>query len=252
MFTELPTCLQVIRSEQAFGDIPSVAMTTWDYLSTAPSIQENMSRLVLVRHGESESNRNGSIAGRTDSPLTALGIKQAHDFGHRLQELRVDFDAVYSSPMQRARHTAQYICPGQPITTDARLHERFYGPIEGKGAQEYQPYILKETAALRAFNSFVDKFAYKPHHEFESMQEVYERVLPFITSVHQKHLGQTVLIAAHGGLLKSLFLFDIAKKGFETDYRSIFLANTGSLVIEVQQEGMNIHATTGISYKGSP
>ncbi len=84
--------------------------------------------LVLVRHGQSELNAAGRLAGRLDTPLTALGHTQATRLGAALRALG-DPDRVVSSPLARARDTAARI--GVPVTVDDRWVELDYGPYDG-------------------------------------------------------------------------------------------------------------------------
>lgn len=249
MLCPVPAGLKLISTKEEFAAIPTIASDSWEYLRTAPQ-PAGFTRLILIRHGESESNRNGSIAGRTlDSPLTELGRFQAQEAGEWLARSAIPIGAVYSSPMTRAINTAGCVFPAAAIAIDERLHEKFYGPMEGQGGEMYRRYIQKEQDELAQLSSFEEKYAYKPHPEFESGAEVYERVRPFIIEAHRKHPGQNVLAATHGGLMKAIFLLDAAKRGFETDYRSIFLANAGVLVVEVEDEEITVMATTRITYK---
>jgi probable phosphoglycerate mutase len=247
--SSLPQELQVIATQKEFAEIPSIRVDGWDYLANAAE-PVGITRLIFIRHGESESNRNYGVAGRTDdSPLCLNGVKQAEAAGNRLKACDLSIAALYSSPMQRARHTASLVVPDKTMLIDGRLHEKFYGPIEGKTKEEYSPYIQKEEHELPKLVSFQEKFAYKPHPEFESMQEVCVRVLPLIKKIRKTHPDQNVVVATHGGLMKALFLLDTAGKGFETDYRSITLDNTGILVMEIDDEEFSIQATTQIAFK---
>ena len=73
--------------------------------------------LVLVRHGQSELNAAGRLAGRLDTPLTELGVAQAKAMAASLADLG-EPAAVISSPLQRARDTAAAI--GLPVVVDQR------------------------------------------------------------------------------------------------------------------------------------
>jgi broad specificity phosphatase PhoE len=84
--------------------------------------------LVLVRHGQSELNAAGCLAGRLDTPLTPLGVAQAARLGAAVNALGVP-DRVVSSPLQRARETAVAI--GAPVAVDERWVELDYGPYDG-------------------------------------------------------------------------------------------------------------------------
>ena len=85
----------------------------------------------FLRHGETELNRLGLVAGATDVPLNATGWAQAKTAATRLQGV---VDAVYSSPMQRARDTARCVADalGLPFVIVPELHERHWGVFEGQ------------------------------------------------------------------------------------------------------------------------
>ena len=85
--------------------------------------------LVLVRHGQSELNAAGRLAGRLDTPLTELGVAQAKAMAASLADLG-EPAAVISSPLQRARDTAAAI--GLPVVVDQRWVELDYGPYDGR------------------------------------------------------------------------------------------------------------------------
>jgi len=84
--------------------------------------------LVLVRHGQSELNAAGCLAGRLDTPLTPLGLAQASRLGATIAAFGRP-DRIISSPLQRALRTAAAI--GGPVTVDDRWVELDYGPYDG-------------------------------------------------------------------------------------------------------------------------
>src|SRR6188768_3261918 len=85
--------------------------------------------IVLVRHGETEWSRTGRHTGRTDVPLTDAGRKQARRLAPLLD--RGDFALVLSSPLQRARQTAELAGLGQQLELEPDLAEWSYGEFEG-------------------------------------------------------------------------------------------------------------------------
>jgi broad specificity phosphatase PhoE len=88
-------------------------------------------RVTLVRHGQTERSAVGMYSGRLDVELTALGREQARRAAQALASAGID--AVVTSPLVRARDTAQAIADaaGAPLTVDERLIEVDYGPFEG-------------------------------------------------------------------------------------------------------------------------
>ena len=86
--------------------------------------------LLLVRHGETEPNRQGRFLGRLDPPLTELGRQQAR----ALAEVLPAPTLVISSPLQRARDTASAF--GQPVQVDERWTELDYGELDGRAPSD--------------------------------------------------------------------------------------------------------------------
>src|SRR5687767_6839953 len=101
-----------------------------------------MITVILLRHGQTAWNAdNNRYCGRTDIPLTELGLQQAGELGQQLKDL--EFDGVYSSPLQRAYVTAKLATGRDPIT-DERLIEADFGNWEKKTKEEF----IKEDASV--------------------------------------------------------------------------------------------------------
>jgi len=93
--------------------------------------------IYLVRHGQTEFNRERRIQGHVDSPLTELGVRQAQAVGRLLRDLIREPDGwrLVSSPLGRARATAELISArlgGLPVELDDRLKEMSWGPHDGR------------------------------------------------------------------------------------------------------------------------
>ena len=95
--------------------------------------------LWLVRHGETEWSLSGAHTGRTDLPLTAHGREEARAIGRALKGRR--FTLVLTSPLGRARETAQLAGYGDAAQLDANLHEWDYGDYEGHTTAEIRQKI---------------------------------------------------------------------------------------------------------------
>ena len=87
-----------------------------------------MLRLVLLRHGEAEGNRERRFLGLTDAPLTQAGETQAAEAAQRIPAV----EHVYVSPLRRCRQTAGLVWPGVEQTVVEGLRETDFGPFEGK------------------------------------------------------------------------------------------------------------------------
>lgn len=95
------------------------------------------SLILLVRHGATEWSVTGRHTGRTDLPLTELGVQQAIDAGHVVRHWLDGSDpVVFTSPLQRASHTARLALPDHPAEEVPALMEYDYGNYEGLTTSE--------------------------------------------------------------------------------------------------------------------
>ncbi len=93
-------------------------------------------KLYIIRHGETSWNAEGRLQGQTDIPLNENGIRLAKITGEALKE--VPFDLAISSPLKRARQTAELVLAGRqvPVLEDARIEELSFGSWEGLGCRK--------------------------------------------------------------------------------------------------------------------
>ena len=91
--------------------------------------------LILIRHGQSEWNALNQFTGWKDPGLTAKGIEEAHNAGRIINNLKINFDLVFTSALIRAQNTAEIILKeiNQPLSTikNQALNERNYGDLAG-------------------------------------------------------------------------------------------------------------------------
>jgi broad specificity phosphatase PhoE len=173
----------------------------------------NDPQLVLVRHGETEWSRTGQHTGRTDIELTSDGEDQARAAGRALTDF--EFAAVFSSPLHRARRTAELLGYRDAIV-DANLAEWDYGPVEGRTAEEIGVILGHEylifTDGVRNLAGW-EPAASDPGADDaddipnpgELLSDVYARALAFLDRVEPiLAAGGDVLAVAHGHLLRIL------------------------------------------------
>ena len=114
-----------------------------------------MTTLILVRHGESEWNRDGRIQGQVNSPLTDLGISQAMAISNYLSGIFINQELkIYTSPLDRAIQTAKIIaqgidCFGSELIIEERLNDFNLGEISGTFGWDKVAEIFPEQAKLR-------------------------------------------------------------------------------------------------------
>jgi len=156
-------------------------------------------QFVVVRHVETEWNRDGRIQGHMDSPLTSEGITQAQALARRLGEIQ--FDLLVSSDLGRASATAAYIATETklPVLFDARLRERNYGIFQGLTRPEAQ---AKFPEAYRRYRDEDVNFAIPGG---ESTQDAFDRSLGCLEELAAQRAGQRILVVTHGGVLDGLY-----------------------------------------------
>jgi len=184
-------------------------------------------QVFLVRHGETDWNLAGKIQGHQDSTLTATGIAQAQALAEHLQHQV--FSAFYSSDLKRAQQTAYYIAQKNkhPIILNACLRERNLGIFQG---------LTKQAIRERFPQAFQ---AYQTQPEFtipqgESLQSFHQRCVTCLEQIAAHHLGQSILIVSHGGVLTTLLKHTL---GISLTYpRRFAIANTSVNIFVYQPE----------------
>lgn len=155
--------------------------------------------VIVVRHGETEWNNEKRWQGHLDSPLTSKGLAQARALAGRLAHQR--FNVLYSSDLGRAYRTAQIIsaATGHSVAPDARLRERHLGIFQGLTSEEIRQGHAEEYERHRARD---------PDHVLpggESLSQQVERNVACFEELAQKHLGESIVVVTHGGVLSGLF-----------------------------------------------
>ncbi|MBE6028907.1 MAG: GNAT family N-acetyltransferase [Clostridiales bacterium] len=153
-----------------------------------------MSNIYIIRHGQTNLNKNQVLQGRVDEPLNEDGVRQAKAAAALLRSLDVSIDQVWSSPLQRAQDTAAIIVgENVPIRTDDRLLEMDYGPFEGTDLTSPPPEII------RFFGDFVNQPAPEG---MESLSHVTQRLGGFLEELRSNPPEGDVLISTHAIAMK--------------------------------------------------
>jgi probable phosphoglycerate mutase len=156
-------------------------------------------RIVVVRHGETEWNVASRIQGHSDSPLTAAGEAQAGAIAARLAG--ESFDRLVSSDLGRALRTARAIAArtGHAVEADARLRERNYGVAEGLTHGEIGVHYPEIFSRVRE----TDPDYVVPGGE--SRRQMYERIRDAFESLARDCAGGRLAVVCHGGVLAMLY-----------------------------------------------
>ena len=163
--------------------------------------------LILIRHGQSEWNALNQFTGWKDPDLTAKGIEEAHNAGMVINNLKINFDLVFTSALIRAQNTAEIILKeiNQSLSTikNHALNERNYGDLAGLNKDDARKRWGDEQVHIWRRSYDV------PPPGGESLKDTGARVLPFFMKEILPHVceGKNVLVAAHGNSLRSLIMF---------------------------------------------
>ncbi len=153
--------------------------------------------LVLVRHGETEWNRDRRIQGHTDIALSAVGHEQARRVSARLA--REPIQAIYASDLLRATESAAPLgaALSLPVHTTPLLREVGFGAWEGLTISEVEARWPDEYAAWRE-----DSVRHRPP-DGELIEELQRRTLAAVAEILTAHPGERVVVFAHGGSVKA-------------------------------------------------
>lgn len=156
-------------------------------------------RILLIRHAETDWNRAARLQGHTDIPLNATGLEQARRLGAALQG--EPLEAVYSSNLQRALQTAQAVADatGAPLVPEPGLRERGFGVFEGLAQAELEQ---RWPAELRRWRAREPDFAAPGG---ETLRAFYARCVAAAARHAQAHAGGSIALVAHGGVLDCLY-----------------------------------------------
>jgi broad specificity phosphatase PhoE len=159
----------------------------------------------LVRHGETEWNKNGTVMGQMDSPLTAEGMLQVKATAEKLKH--VHFDAIFSSDSPRTQRTAEILRLDRQlaIKTSKLLRERRYGHFEGKSSAEYYEaikHLLEEKEKLTEQEQWKFRFG----EDMESDEELADRFIIQLREIAAAYKNKTVLVATHGGCIRMFLI----------------------------------------------
>lgn len=156
-----------------------------------------ITRLYLIRHGETEENQRGILAGSTDVPLNDTGRSQSLDLAKLVRTLPVD--VIFSSPLQRAVETAILAFGKEArIITDSSLREFHFGEWEGLHFSD----ISKRYPEL--WKTWIHDWENTSIPEAEAFAAFVQRVLSFSRSILRDHQGQNLAIVSHGGWIRAL------------------------------------------------
>ena len=199
-----------------------------------------MSRLLMVRHGDTELNSAERLWGCTDVKLDALGLKQAERLREHLA--KEEIDVIYSSSLKRALVTAEIIAAKHQlkVITCTELCEVDFGHLEGLTINEVDQ-RYPEVAELRMKRSLEMKYP-----GGDSFVEFSKRVSKFLSRLEHHTAEDTVLIVAHSGVLRILLC-----RLLDMDLRHLWHLHVdlASLsILETNQKGTILKSLNDVSH----
>ncbi|MGO9264737.1 MAG: histidine phosphatase family protein [Candidatus Binataceae bacterium] len=157
-------------------------------------------KFIMVRHGESEGNRDRRFTITTETPLTDRGRQQARVAARRIAQLFRP-ETIVSSPFTRARQTSAILAEELrlPIEIVHDLHERDLGCLKG---QSYE--ALREMVRTDPGYDPTNGWAWKPEGG-ESYEDVRQRVIVAIEELRNRYAGREIVVVSHGGVMLSVW-----------------------------------------------
>ncbi len=195
--------------------------------SGAPGAVRAVTRLLLIRHAETEANATGRTQGRLDLPLTARGAAQAAAVAESIAAHAPV--AVFASPARRAVETAEAIAMrcGVGVRLDERLLEMDHGDLDGLTGEELRAAAPELLERWRVDPSEVRMPG------GETLQEAQRRMLAAAEAIAAGYQGQTVAVVSHNLALHALLCRAMAvplaaMRAFRTDLASTSLVEVGA------------------------
>jgi len=199
-----------------------------------------VTKILLVRHGDTALNSAQRYWGQTDVRLSAAGLRQAEKLRDRLAPQKID--GVYSSNLRRSSATAEIIASGRRlnITACTELGEINFGKLEGLTFDEIS-HLYPEVTKLWHSWSFRLKFP-----GGESVDQLNNRVSQFVSRLNKHTAEETILIAAHAGPLRLLVCHLL---GIEPQHWRQFRIDLASLtILETHPQGAILNSLNDISH----
>ena len=196
--------------------------------------------IIFLRHAQAENNTKRILAGRTEGvPLTKTGIEQAERIAKYLKPL--DISAIYSSPIERASHTAKIVAKNNSL--DYELDDRLTEIDMGKFTHmNYDDMFAKYG---NVFLKFYENDPVIAEQEVETFPHVQRRVLDMVDHIVKKYKNENVILVTHMDPIKSILstVMDLNPKAlFE-----LIIANASLTIIKEQDKKFSLSAINAMN-----
>jgi probable phosphoglycerate mutase len=158
-------------------------------------------RIIAIRHGETDWNTEARIQGHTDIALNATGVWQAQRLAQALADEPID--CIYSSDLQRAQHTAYALAnftdPPRKLLLHQGLRERSFGTFEGLTFEQIASQSPQAAQRWKARDPHFAPF------RGETLLDFSQRIADTVHALANQHRGEHIALVAHGGVLDVLY-----------------------------------------------
>ena len=196
--------------------------------------------IIFLRHAQAENNTKRILAGRTEGvPLTKTGIQQAEQISEYLKPL--DISAIYSSPIERAKHTAEIVTKNSAI--DVELDDRLTEIDMGKFTRMNYDDMFAKYGNI--FLKFYENDPVIAEHEVETFPNVQKRIIDMVDHVIKKHNNENVILVTHMDPIKSMLanVMDLKPKTlFE-----LIIANASFTILTEQERKFSLSAINAMN-----
>lgn len=201
-----------------------------------------MTLLYVIRHGETDYNRNGRYQGQSDVPLNGEGRSQCRALAARMSA--IPLDVVYTSDLSRAQECARMIAGDHTVVLDTRLREVNVGRCTGLTVAEIAAREPDYYAAMKADPDST------PFPGGESAHDVKQRTLEVFAAIRARYPQGQVAVVTHGGVIK-LLVGEVLGLPMSERHRMV-LENCGLTLIEWGNDVRRLRSLNDTGHLATP
>jgi len=196
--------------------------------------------IIFLRHAQAENNAKRILAGRTEGiHLTKTGIEQAERIAKYLKPL--DISAIYSSPIERASHTAEIVAKSNSL--DHNLDDRLTEIEMGKFTRMNYDDMFAKYGNI--FLKFYENDPVIAEHEVETFPQVQSRILDMVNHIVEKHKNENVILVTHMDPIKSMLSTVMGLK--PKTLFELIIANASLTIIKEQDKNFSLSAINAMN-----
>ena len=196
--------------------------------------------IIFLRHAQAENNAKRILAGRTEGVhLTKTGIEQAELIAKYLKPL--DISAIYSSPIERASHTAEIVAKNNSL--DHNLDDRLTEIDMGKFTRMNYDDMFAKYGNI--FLKFYENDPVIAEHEVETFPQVQSRILDMVSHIVEKHKNENVILVTHMDPIKSMLSTVMGLK--PKTLFELIIANASLTIIKEQDKKFSLSAINAMN-----